>query len=172
MNPTLIHRYELLAIEAVRALVDIGDCREVRISLESGVLVVDVVGPAHVGRTIEVPSDFDHERLCAMIEAGEFRPSNETARSNPAPEPAPAEPERKGGRLAQQAAIACGEKGFWTFLARGYGAQVETADEARAWLCHFCGVSSRADLDHEREPAERWREVHQRYRLWLDGYDD
>lgn len=172
MTPTIVHRYEIPAIEAVQAVVDIGDCLRVDIRLKDGVLVVDVVEPAHAGRTIEVPNDFDHERLCAMIEAGEFRPSNETAKSNAAPEPAPAEPERKGGRLAQQAAIACGERGFWSFLARGYGAQVETPDEARAWLCHFCGVSSRADLDHELEAGKRWREVQQRYRLWLDGYDD
>jgi len=155
MTPTIVHRYELLAIEAVRALVDIGDCREVKISLDAGVLVVDVIEP--------VPS------IAPTVAEVTSLASTETADTPPAPS---TEPERKGGRLAQQAAIACGEGGFWTFLARAYGAKVETADEARAWLCHFCGVSSRVDLDHEREPAERWREVQQRYRLWLVGYDD
>jgi hypothetical protein len=155
VTPLVVHRYVLPAIEAVRALVDIGDCREVRISLESGVLVVDVVEP--------VPS------IAPTVAEVTSLASTVMADTMPAPA---TEPERKGGRLAQQAAIACGERGFWSFLARGYGAQVETPDEARAWLCHFCGVSSRADLDHEPEAGKRWREVQQRYRLWLDGYDD
>lgn len=154
MTPIIVHRYEIPAIEAVQAVVHIGDCREVKISLDAGVLVVDVIEP--------VPS------IAPTVAEVTSLASTETADTPPAP----AEPERKGGRLAQQAAIACGERGFWTFLARAYGAKVETPDEARAWLCHFCGVSSRADLDHEPEAGKRWREVQQRYRLWLDGYDD
>lgn len=178
-SPTIVHRYTILAIEAVQALVDIGDCREVRISLDGGMLVVDVIAPATPAMAPTVAD------LMSVA-------SNETPKSN-VPSPAateahtealaqdgsdipdagqdapaagkPAEPELKGGPLARRAAILCGMGGFQAWL------EVASADEAKAEVCRRCGVESRRMLDHDAGAAATWRDIETRYQLWLDGYE-
>lgn len=185
MTPTLVHRYTWPIAEAIEALLGdaVGDCEAWRIRIEADEVVIDVVAPADVGRTIEVPDNFDVDKLCDMIVAGEFKmpveggelASNEAAKSDmatPEADAAPADPPRKGGALARQAGIICGEKGFWTFLTKRFGAAISSADEAANWLREDCAIKTRADLDYEPAAAGRFKEISRRYGLWLEGYDD
>jgi hypothetical protein len=81
------------------------------------------------------------------------------------------EPERpKGGKLAQRAGILCGEVSFRKFLAEqgSYDGiavldSIMAADELRG----ICGISSRAELDHNPEAAFRFKELEGRYKAWL-----
>lgn len=164
MIPQLVHRYAFPIREAIEQLLgeDVGDCEAWRIRIEADELVIDVVAPATVATQAEV-------------DEGRPASSNETAKSNVAPpevEAAPAEPPRKGGPLARNAGIIGGEKGFWTFIGKKYGATVQSADEAAAWLKAQCGIKSRVDLDYDEAKADNFREIDKSYRLWLDGYDD
>lgn len=190
MTPILVHRYTWPIAEAIEHLLGdaVGDCETWRIRIEADEVIIDVVAPADVGRTIEVPDNFDVDKLCDMIVAGEFKmpeASNEAAKSDvaapeadaaplnksPKPDIAPAEPPRKGGALARQAGIICGEKGFWTFILKRYSVGIGSADEAATWLKAQCGVTSRAYLDHEEVAAGIFREIDKLYRLWLEGFD-
>jgi hypothetical protein len=188
MTPTLVHRYTWPIHEAIEHLLGdaAGDCESWRIRVEGDELVIYVVAPAYAGRTIEVPDNFDVDKLCDMIVAGEFKMPPENDQAAPAertviaetpsietPVTAPeatAKPERKGGKLAQVAGIICAERGFWKFLAERDGAEIRSADEAAGWIRVKFGIASRADLDHEPLKAEAFREVEKSYRLWLDGY--
>ncbi|MES0168183.1 hypothetical protein NKJ87_19710 [Mesorhizobium sp. M0027] len=151
MTPTIVHRYSWPIAEAIEHLLGnaVGDCETWRIRVEADEVVIDVVGPAEVT-------------------------TNEAAKINTPPpetETAPAEPPRKGGPLAQRAAISCGEKGFWTFVGKKFGVTVGSADEAAAWLKAQCGVTSRVDFDYDEAKADNFREIDKSYRLWLEGYD-
>ena len=83
--------------------------------------------------------------------------------------PAPAEPEKpKGGPLAKLAGMWCGEKKFqdWTLslrsakaLAIGMVVPPPCDEYARLWVCMTCGVSSRAELDHSAEAAEKFERL-------------
>jgi hypothetical protein len=75
------------------------------------------------------------------------------------------EPEQKGGPLARRAAIACGERGFWTFLG------AVSAENAKYIICRRCGVTSRKMLDHDDRAAAIWHDIDGKYRLWLEGHD-
>lgn len=185
MTPTLVHRYAWPIREAIEQLLgdDAGDAEAWRIRIEADELVIDIVAPAYAGRTIEVPENFDVDKLCDMIVAGEFKmptpaervpikeapsiemaaPSNEAEEINTPEKP-------KGGPLAQRAGIICAEKGFWRFLAEKYGKKPETADAAADWLRSHLQIESRAALDHAPEPAAGFREVEKEYRFWLDGW--
>ena len=78
-----------------------------------------------------------------------------------------ATPERKGGKLAQKAGILCAEGGFRAFLNEVHGYQTSSADDAAEAVRELCGVSSRAELDHNQEAARFFTEFEKRYRLWL-----
>ncbi|RWP82604.1 MAG: hypothetical protein EOR12_31890 [Mesorhizobium sp.] len=180
MKPQLVHRYAWPIREAIEHLLgdDAGDCDAWRIRVEGDELVIDVVAPAYAGRTIEVPDNFDVDKLCDMIVAGEFKvpaegaeQASETVAKIDTPAEPPAEPPRKGGALARQAGIICGEKGFWTFLAKKFGVDVTSTEGAAGWLKAQCGVESRIDFDHDEAKAANFREIDRTYRLWLEGYD-
>ena len=180
MKATIVHRYSWPIREAIEQLLGdaAGDCEGWRLRVEGDELVIDVVAPAYTGRTIEVPDNFDHERLCALIEAGEFkmpapagRASIEEAPSIEMPAPEEPNPERKGGPLAQRAGIICGEKGFWKFLIDRCGAVgIDSADSAAVAVRTRCGVTSRSELDHNAAAAENFRKIEGNYRLWLEGF--
>ena len=193
MKPTLVHRYSWPIREAIEQLLGdtAGDCDAWRIRVEGDELVIDVVAPAYTGRTIEVPDDFDVDKLCDMIVAGEFKMSApagrasieeapsiempvgpETDADNQIPDSPPSgQPERKGGPLAQRAGIICGEKGFWKFLIDRCGAVgIDSADSAAVAVRTRCGVTSRSELDHNAAAAENFRKIEGNYRLWLEGF--
>ena len=162
MNPTIVHRYAFPVREAIEALLGdaAGDCEAWRIRVEGEEIVVDVAAPAlqespqNMRETMPVPSvEPSLDQVASLA-------TNETAKIVEHPES-----ELKGGPLARQAAIACGERGFWTFL------EVSGADEAKAAVCRRCGVDSRKKLDHDEDAAAIWKEIDRKYRLWLEGYD-
>jgi hypothetical protein len=149
LRPTVVHRYAFATSEAIETLLGdaVGDCEAWRIRIEGDEVVIDVVAP--------VPG------IVPTLEDMASLPSNEEAKiSIPDPEPEP-----KGGPLARRAAIACGERGFWTFLG------VTCADEAKAFLCRRCGIETRKMLDHDERAAAAWREIDRKYGLWLEGHD-
>lgn len=162
MNPTLVHRYTFPVREAIEQLLGdaVGDCEAWSIRVEADEIVIDVVGPSEV--TFRV-GDYEY-----TVDGRRGQDAtNERAKSNEAE----AEPPRKGGPLAQRAAISSGEKGFWTFIGKKFGVPIGSADEAAAWLKAQCGIKSRVDLDYEHSPAETFRNIDKAYRLWLEGYD-
>lgn len=149
MTPTLVHRYAFPIREAIETLLGdaVGDCEGWRTRIEGDEVVIDVVAPVPgIGPTLE--------ELTSLA-------SNETAERN-VPDP---EPELKGGPLARRAAIACGERGFWTFLG------VSSADEAKADVCRRCGITTRKMLDHDARAAATWQGIDSKYSLWKEGYD-
>ncbi|RVD44930.1 hypothetical protein EN742_00875 [Mesorhizobium sp. M4A.F.Ca.ET.020.02.1.1] len=182
MTPTIIHRFEIPLRDALGLLIGeehAGSSEGWKITVEEESLVVDLVEPWAGKHSIAVPADFDHDKLLAMIEAGEFKlpppekPQVSEADSvNRIPEkPVSGQSERKGGPLAQRAAIACGEKGFWTFIGKRFGVTVASADDAATWLRAQCGIMSRVDLDYDETAAGVFREIDKLYRLWLEGFD-
>ncbi|RWM29461.1 hypothetical protein [Mesorhizobium sp.] len=167
MTPTIVHRFEIPLREALDLLV--GDERAGasagwKIAVEGDALVVDLVEP-WAERSIAVPPDFDHEKLLAMIVAGEFR----LPPAEPPPPLPPADqeesPPRKGGPVAQKAGILCNEGAFRLW------AEVQTPDAARAFIYRRCGVESRVDLDYEEEAATKFREMCLEYQVWLEMPD-
>ncbi|TIR23971.1 MAG: hypothetical protein E5X34_13020 [Mesorhizobium sp.] len=167
MTPTVVHRFEIPLREALGLLVGderAGSSAGWKIVVEDEAVVVDLVEP-WAERSIAVPPDFDHEKLLAMIEAGEFRlPPPE-----PPPSPPPAgqaeSPPRKGGPLAQRAGILCNEGAFRLW------AEVQTPDAAKAFIYRRCGVESRVDLDYEEEAAAKFKEMTLEYEVWLEMPD-
>lgn len=186
MTPTLVHRYTWPIREAIEHLLDdvVGDCGAWQVRIEGEQLVIDVVEPATNGPVVV---DLRDERMrragvdLAFIEDGSPAASfeeqafaeadAEPLNKSPKPDMTPTEPPRKGGALARQAGIICGEKGFWTFVAKKFGATVASADEAATWLKAQCGVASRIDFDYDEGKAANFREIDKTYRLWLEGYD-
>ena len=85
--------------------------------------------------------------------------------------------EQKGGRLAAQAGMLCGERDFLRYLdARlrwetgmtpealpdGTASELDAAEFIRS----RCSVRSRADLDHDQEAASMFRRIQNDYRRW------
>lgn len=71
------------------------------------------------------------------------------------------EPERaKGGKLAQRAGILSNEGGFAAFAAEKFG------KEPVALIYDFCGVTSRAHLDHDESAAAKFHQLNREYDAW------
>jgi hypothetical protein len=78
-----------------------------------------------------------------------------------------AAPERKGGKLAQRAGILCNEGAFWQFLADGGDPPATNSEEAADAIREYCGVKSRAELDHNEEAARKFLDLEASYKAWL-----
>lgn len=74
-------------------------------------------------------------------------------------------PERKGGKLAQQAGIICQEPAFAKFIEEKY-AELSPCDPAE-FVRHKCIVHSRADLDHHESAGRRFKDLKLEYEAWL-----
>lgn len=75
--------------------------------------------------------------------------------------------EAKGGKLAQRAGILCTEGGFRRFLSdRANRLHIMSEDEAKSAIYHICGVSSRAQLDHDREAGSAFLNLVSEYDAW------
>ncbi|TIS82404.1 MAG: hypothetical protein E5W99_16805, partial [Mesorhizobium sp.] len=74
-HPTVVHRYAIPLDVALEQLIgrEATDAEGWNASVQGDDLVIEVVAPAYVGRTVEVPDDFDVEKLCDAILAGEFK---------------------------------------------------------------------------------------------------
>lgn len=66
----------------------------------------------------------------------------------------------KGGKLAQRAGILSNEGGFAAFAAEKHG------KEPVALIYDFCGVTSRAHLDHDERAAAKFQELAREYDAW------
>lgn len=84
-------------------------------------------------------------------------------------EPQPDKPKRNWNELsrAQQAGIACNEKGFWTFLGERHATYVNGADDAADIVRKLCDVGSRSQIDGNEKAVARWDRLHSEYHLWL-----
>ncbi|TPM19830.1 hypothetical protein [Mesorhizobium sp. B2-3-6] len=164
MTPTLVHRYTWPVREAIEHLLGgaAGDCDAWRIRIEGDEVVIDVVGPAEVSLRV---GEYEYTVDGRAQSTSEAEEKINTATA------APVEPPRKGGPLARQAGIICGEKGFWTFLAKKYGMTIASVDEAAKCLKALCSVESRIDFDYDEGKAASFRDIDKSYRLWLEGYD-
>lgn len=67
----------------------------------------------------------------------------------------------KGGPLSRLAAALCSNPKFQLFVFKTFGEDVKTENECADFLRKTCGVSSRAELDHNENAA---RTFHERFR--------
>ncbi|MBN9073966.1 MAG: hypothetical protein J0H34_20690 [Rhizobiales bacterium] len=183
MTPTIVHRYAFPIREAVEALLGdaVGDCQAWRIRIEGDDVVIDVVAPAPgIAPSMEDLASLASNEAAKSYAADSVADFRGKSREEPHKHGPDAEPdfpadeqsgetspesELKGGPLARRAAIACGERGFWTFLG------VSSVDEAKADVCRRCGITTRKMLDHDDRAAAVWHDIDGKYRLWLEGHD-
>lgn len=64
-------------------------------------------------------------------------------------------------KLAQKAGIACNEGAFHKYL------DVENKDEAARRLRRMCGITSRKDLDRDKDAGEIFQSIMTGYEAWL-----
>jgi len=69
--------------------------------------------------------------------------------------------EVKGGKLAQQAGIMCGEGAFRQWV------EANDAEEAAQYIRNYCGVTTRRQLDHDDIAARKFLELKGNYEFWL-----
>ncbi len=87
--------------------------------------------------------------------------------------PGPEKP--KGGPLSIEAAKKCGEPLFIeyvsSFMDAGDPIDGDTwPDRAKNFICQYCGVLSRAELDHQPTAAKRFQQLMQEFEEWtLEG---
>lgn len=74
----------------------------------------------------------------------------------------PMKTERKGGRLAQKAAMTCNEAAFAEFV-RNRKFSGTTAE----YVHRYCQVASRAHLDHDEAAARRFHDLELEYNAWI-----
>jgi len=70
----------------------------------------------------------------------------------------------KGGPMSVQSGRACSDPGFRNWLQSFTGETIDTPDRAAEVIRTYCGVSTRALLDHDKEARVRWKAL---YREWL-----
>jgi hypothetical protein len=71
----------------------------------------------------------------------------------------------KGGKLAQRAGIVCGEPGFKKYLL-SHHPYIEALGTPAQYLRSYCGVVSRAELDHDAGAAKLFDEMMREYSAW------
>lgn len=67
----------------------------------------------------------------------------------------------KGGQLSRLAGILCAQPRFHSFVMEEFGEDVRAENECTDFLRKTCGVTSRAELDHNSDAA---RVFHERFR--------
>jgi hypothetical protein len=80
------------------------------------------------------------------------------------------EQELKGGPLAKRAGILCNEKAFWKFISLYREEPIPEVNSSKLAACYvrgWCGVESRAELDHNQEAARKFHDLEASYRAWL-----
>lgn len=76
-----------------------------------------------------------------------------------------AKPERKGGKLARRAGILCSTIGFTKFLDETY--RPGDGNDPANFVRNYCGVESRADLDHNESAAHLFHNLELSFNAWL-----
>lgn len=82
----------------------------------------------------------------------------------------------KGGYLARNAALLCQDEQFRLYLDRRRAAKfsleipdgTHTVEDARDFIVAACGVSSRAELDHNPQAATVYRQIMHHFQRWRD----
>lgn len=69
----------------------------------------------------------------------------------------------KGGPLSKNAAALCRDEEFWAFSG------MKTEEEATAYLRHYCGITSRRELDHNEEAARKYHQLKSEFLEWQHG---
>jgi hypothetical protein len=131
----------------------------IEVPIEHGPLVVAAFGTPNPA--VSVPVAIARLARSSMVEHPTF--NRGVAGSSPVE---PAKP--KGGKLAQRAGIICNEEAFLRFMFDRYSRQYPAASSDPAWFIRdYCGVSSRADLDHNPEAAAKFKKLLDDYEIWL-----
>lgn len=101
------------------------------------------------------------ETWCAVAR---LVPQAEAAPDKPAAARKPVAPEK---RLAQQAAIVCGEPAFWRFLEAEHNCQhIADKDDAAAALRSLCNVASRSEIVRGTPAGDAWDRLYGAYLAW------
>lgn len=81
----------------------------------------------------------------------------------------------KGGPLSQKAALLCQDEAFHAYVSQ-FGDMGDPLPPGRdwveissGWLRAYCGVSSRAELDHSPEAARRFAQLRTEFYQWRQG---
>lgn len=80
----------------------------------------------------------------------------------------PRKPVNPDKRLAQRAAILCGDPVFLRYLIEDRGLQTSTMTPAE-FVREFCNVLSRADIKPNTEAGRRWDLLESAFRIWEAG---
>lgn len=73
----------------------------------------------------------------------------------------------KGGPLARRAGIFCGEPAFQRWVADQTENEQGGPEAAAHYIRQRCGVTSRAQLDHDEDAAREFRNIKIEYENWL-----
>jgi hypothetical protein len=84
-------------------------------------------------------------------------PSTLAAKTDPSPVP--------NKRLVQQAAIACGDPLFQTFLKKN-GAVINNAEDTAVIVRKACGVTSRSEIIPGSPAAAKWEKLTAEFLVW------
>lgn len=77
------------------------------------------------------------------------------------------EPQRKGGKLSQQAALLCQTGAFWKFMEEQKMGIATNEREAAGILHRTFGIVSRAEIDHHPLVAKQFNEIKSAYDAWM-----
>lgn len=177
----VINRYAIPIGDVPKALGIPDDALKVRVYVNEEELVIDLFfEPDDEGP----PFDADPPKNADATETATDAPGRAEEDSGPADQSeaersqAPAERGEaqanreeppKGGPLAKAAGMMCAETGFRTFLKTEKDTRVADADEAANWLREYCGVTSRAMLDHDEAAAAKFKGLDAEYFRWLNA---
>lgn len=67
----------------------------------------------------------------------------------------------KGGKIAQEAGMLCGERAFQEWCGE------TSPEDAGRYVRERCNVESRAHLDHDQEAARAFKDMKLEYQAWL-----
>lgn len=72
----------------------------------------------------------------------------------------------KGGSLCRDAAILCKARDFIEYMIDQTG-NIGSEESAKHFLCDYCGIESRRELDHNSAAAAKFKQLHREYSAWL-----
>lgn len=65
----------------------------------------------------------------------------------------------KGGELSKWSAMRCKESDFRWWLSLQLKRHCETEEDAKQLICHFCGITSRRELDHNAKANQIFKDM-------------
>lgn len=79
------------------------------------------------------------------------------------------EPKRKAPSLAQQCAIECAKPAFKKFLHEQHEVDIADQERVNTRVRTMLKIQSRAELDTDSDAARRWRDLHDRFKKWMNS---